>query len=256
MPDYSQIEVWVFAFAANEKAMMDALLSGQDFHLSTAGAAWGHRDDFCTCGVDPRWKNRLPRELHKKTCLIKWWRQRAKMILFSRLYGGGIGKVAFLIRCSMEEAAEFVDQFNANLPGVKRYMDRLVEEVRESGMLINLFGREYEIDRHKAYKAVNYMVQGSSAEIMKRSIVRVDNFLRADYSGSYVVGTVHDELISEIYEGHHSAQLMSKIIKLMQVDSHRIPNLQIPLPVGMKYTRTDWSHAKEVAFLKRNGIAA
>lgn len=256
MPDYSQIEVWVFAFAANEKAMMDALLSGQDFHLSTAGAAWGHRDDFCTCGVDPRWKNRLPRELHKKTCLIKWWRQRAKMILFSRLYGGGIGKVAFLIRCSMEEAAEFVDQFNANLPGVKRYMDRLVEEVRESGMLINLFGREYEIDRHKAYKAVNYMVQGSSAEIMKRSIVRVDNFLRADYAGSYVVGTVHDELISEIYEGHHSAQLMSKIIKLMQVDSHRIPNLQIPLPVGMKYTRTDWSHAKEVAFLKRNGIAA
>jgi DNA polymerase I-like protein with 3'-5' exonuclease and polymerase domains len=86
--------------------------------------------------------------------------------------------------------------------------------------------------------------------------VRVDNFLRADYAGSYVVGTVHDELISEIYEGHHSAQLMSKIIKLMQVDSHRIPNLQIPLPVGMKYTRTDWSHAKEVAFLKRNGIAA
>jgi len=256
MPDYSQIEVWVFAFASREKAMMDALLRGEDFHLSTAGAAWGHRADFCTCGVDPRWKRRSARELHKKTCLIKWWRQRAKMILFSRLYGGGIGKVAFLIRCSMEEAAEFVDQFNENLPGVKRYMDRLVEEVRETGMLINLFGREYEIDRQKAYKAVNYMVQGSSAEIMKRAVVRVDAMLRQDYAGSYVVGTVHDELISEIAEMHHSAQLMMKIIRLMQADSKRIPNLPIPLPVGMKYTQTDWSHAKEVSFLKRNGIAA
>jgi DNA polymerase I-like protein with 3'-5' exonuclease and polymerase domains len=251
MPDYSQIEVWVFAFAANEKAMMDALLSGEDFHLSTAGAAWGHRADFCTCGVDPRWKNRTPRELHKKECLIKWWRQRAKMILFSRLYGGGIGKVAFLIRCSMEEAAEFVDQFNENLPGVKRYMDRLVEEVRETGLLINLFGREYEIDKQKAYKSVNYMVQGSSAEIMKRAIVRVDNHLRIEYPGSYVVGTVHDELISEIREEHHSSALMGNIIRLMQADSKRVPNLPIPLPVGMKYTRTNWSHAKEVAFLKR-----
>jgi DNA polymerase I-like protein with 3'-5' exonuclease and polymerase domains len=251
MPDYSQIEVWVFAFGANEKAMMDALLSGEDFHMSTAGAAWGHRDDFCTCGVDPRWKHRTPRELHKKECLIKWWRQRAKMILFSRLYGGGIGKIAFLIRCEMSEAAEFVDQFNENLPGVKRFMDRTVQEVRETGMLINLFGREYEIDRQKAYKAVNYYVQGSSAEIMKRAIVRVDEHLREEHPGSYVVGTVHDELIAEIHEAHHSSALMKNIIHLMQADSKRIPNLPIPLPVGMKYTRTDWSHAKEVSFLQR-----
>src|SRR5690606_20948048 len=123
MPDYSQIEVWVFAFVANEKSMKRALLSGSDFHLSTARAAWGHRDDFCTCG---RWKEveqelrrnksfavswDIEKHKHKKGCLIKWWRQRAKMILFSRLYGGGIGKVAFLIRCSLEEAENFVNDF-------------------------------------------------------------------------------------------------------------------------------------------------
>jgi DNA polymerase I-like protein with 3'-5' exonuclease and polymerase domains len=256
MPDYSQIEVWVFAFGANEQAMMDALLSGEDFHLSTAGAAWGHRQDFCTCGVDPRWKHRTARELHKKDCLIKWWRQRAKMILFSRLYGGGIGKIAFLIRCSMEEAAEFVDQFNENLPGVKRFMDRTVQEVRETGTLINLFGREYDIDRQKAYKAVNYYVQGSSADIMKRAVVRVDEYLREEHPGSYVIGTVHDELLAEIHRDHHSAGLMSKVISLMQMDSKKVPNLPIPLPVGMKYTHTDWSHAKEVAILKRSHRAA
>lgn len=249
MPDYSQIEVWIFAFAANEQAMMDALLSGEDFHFATARAAWGMRDDFCTCGADPNGVRGLPREAHVKGCLVKWWRQRAKMILFSRLYGGGIKKVQQLIRCTLEEAEEFVFHFNENLPGVQNYMRRLVDEVRESGLLINLFGREYQIERDKAYKAVNYMVQGSAAEVMKRAIVRVDQYLRQNYDRAYVVGSVHDELLAELHESHHSASLMRTIIRLMQKDSDRVPNLTVPLPVGMKYTRTHWSEAKEVLFM-------
>ena len=252
MPDYSQIEVWVFAFIAKEKSMMEALLSGQDFHLSTAAAAWGHRKDFCTCGVDRHWRQKLPRELHKKACLIKWWRQRAKMILFSRLYGGGQKKIAFLIRCDLEEAAEFIEDFNRNLPGVKSYMDELVEEVRETGVLVNLFGREYEIERDRAYKAVNYMIQGSCAEILKRALVRTDDYLRTEYNDtSHLIGTVHDEILYEILLADHSVRLMRKIIQLMQVDSSVVPNLPVPLPVGLKMTTSHWSAAKEVTFLKR-----
>ena len=237
----------MFAFASNERAMMDALLNGEDFHYATAKAAWGQRDNFCTCGMGLG----VARELHEKGCLVKWWRQRAKMLLFSRLYGGGIKKVAELIRCTLREAEEFVEQFNENLPGVARYMERLVEEVQETGRLINLFGREYIIERRKAYKAVNYMVQGSSAEIMKRAIVRVARFLDQEYRGSYVIGTVHDELIAEIMREHHSMDLMRRVVRLMQADSDAIPNLTIPLPVGMKYTTTNWSHAKEVNVDKR-----
>lgn len=251
MPDYSQIEVWAFAFVAKEQSMIEALLSGLDFHLSTAAAAWGHRKDFCTCGVDRHWFQKLPREVHKKGCLIKWWRQRAKMILFSRLYGGGTKKIAFLIRCSLAEAQEFIEDFNDNLPGVKRYMDDLVEEVRETGRLVNLFGREYPIERDRAYKAVNYMIQGSCAEILKRALVRIDRYLEETYDDrSHLVGTVHDEIVLEILHNHHSVSLMKKIISLMQYDSARIPNLTVPLPVGMKMTTTHWSAAKEVTFLK------
>lgn len=263
MPDYSQIEVWVFAFVANEKAMIKALLSGSDFHLATANAAWGHRKDFCTCG---RWKEMqqehkrdkslvvnwdIEKHKHKKGCLIKWWRQRAKMILFSRLYGGGIGKVAFLIRCSMSEAEEFVNDFNENLPGVAEYMRRVVEEVEDTGVLVNLFGREYKFDRRFAYKAVNYMVQGSSAEILKRALVRIDEYLREHYSRSHLVGNVHDEIICEVHWQDHSATLMRQVVKLMQKDSKYIPNLPVPLPVGMKMTSSCWHESKEVSFLKR-----
>ena len=273
MPDYSQIEVWVFAFEANEESMKQALLSGSDFHLSTARAAWHDRKDFCTCG---RWKE-VEQEMvrnkqfvlvwddektkHKKGCLIKWWRQRAKMILFSRLYGGGVAKIAFLIRCSQKEAKRFIAEFNNNLPGVREYMNETIGRVRDTGVLVNLFGREYPIDKAFAYKAVNYQIQGSSAEIMKRAIVRVDEHLvqnypgvwsrdedgNDDYLGSRVIGTVHDELISEIHPDDHSKRLMREMIALMQRDSHVVPNLPVPLPVGMKWTQTNWSDAKEIS---------
>jgi DNA polymerase-1 len=183
------------------------------------------------------------------------------MILFSRLYGGGVGKIAFLIRCSEKEAKRFIAEFNANLPGVPEYMRETVDRVRETGVLVNLFGREYPIEKSFAYKAVNYQIQGSSAEIMKRGIVRVDEHLQTaypgtwsrdeddydDYDGSRVVGTVHDELIAEIHRRDHSKQLMREIITLLQKDSHVVPNLPVPLPVGMKWTQTNWSEAQEIS---------
>lgn len=228
MPDYSQIEVWIFAFVAKEPSMMDALLHGHDFHLSTAQAAWGDRPDFEE--------------------LKKWWRQRAKMILFSKLYGGGVGKIASLIRCSTEEAWQFLVDFDEKLPGVRRYMDDLIDSVTRTGMLTNLFGRQYPISRNKAYRAVNYMVQGSAAEVMKRALVRLDKLCKIPrWKHVRLVGTVHDEAILELPIKVDSPELRAEVIRLMQVDSHYVPNLPRPLPVSMKLTYTNWSEAKEVA---------
>lgn len=279
-PDYSQIEVWVFAFVANEETMKRSLLSGSDFHMSTARTAWyeGNKKGFCTCGrwteVEQEmrankqfvliWEKEKP--LHKKGCPVTWWRQRAKSILFSRLYGGGIDKIAQLIRCSRRDAERFIEEFNENLPGVKEYMDDTIDGVRETGVLVNLFGREYPIEKSFAYKSVNYMVQGTSAEIMKRAIVRVDEHLHVNYPGewtrdanrnreylgSHVIGTVHDQLLAEIHPEDHSRRLMREIIHLMQVDSNKIPNLTVPLPVKMEWTNTSWPEAKEISVVERS----
>jgi len=274
-PDYSQIEVWVFAFTANEESMKAALLSGSDFHLNTARSAWyeANKRDFCTCG---RWKE-VEQEIrrnkhfiliwdeekkkHKKGCLITWWRQRAKSLLFSRLYGGGIDKIAQLIRCTRKEAIRFISQFNENLPGVAEYMANTVQTCRDTGVLVNLFGREYQIDRSKAYKAVNYQIQGSSAEVMKRAIVRVNEHLTTkypgewaedpdgndEYLGSHVIATVHDSMLAEIHPDDHSKRLMREMIELMQVDSHVVPNLHVPLPVKMEWTNSSWPEAQEIS---------
>lgn len=225
MPDYSQIEVWIFAFQAQGDVMCKALLSGHDFHLSTAQAAWGDRDDF---------------EKFKK-----WWRQRAKMILFSKFYGGGIDKIAELIRCSREEAEQFNSDFNQGMPEVLRYTKRLSNQVRRDGHLDNLFGRRYPIDPNLAYRSVNYMIQGSAAEVIKRAMIRIDRLTQKKYRRVRLVGTLHDELFIELPINHHSPDLVSDLKCAMQKDS-KLVGLPVPLPVTFKLVKTNWSEAEEL----------
>jgi DNA polymerase-1 len=221
LPDYSQIEVWIFAFQAQGEVMCRALLSGHDFHLSTAQAAWGQRDDF---------------EEFKK-----WWRQRAKMILFSKFYGGGIDKIAELIRCPREDAEQFNGDFENSMPEVPRYMRRLSNKVRREGELINLFGRRYPIDPNLAYRAVNYMIQGSAAEVIKRAMIRLDKL----HPRIRLVGTLHDELFLEFPKRLESKQLVTDMRGIMQKDS-KIVGLPVPLPVTFKRTESNWSEAEEI----------
>lgn len=266
MPDYSQVEVWIFACLAGDKAMLKALLSGNDLHLYTARNAWGNNDDFCTCG---RWDS-VRRELkrnpdlviswdiekarHDKKCMIRFWRMRAKEILFSRMYGGGnkmTGKIAFLMRKGLAAGKAFIEQFDMAMPGIKTFIRSTIDEVEETGVMVNIFGREYRLDKKFAYKSVNYAVQGSAADILKRASVRIDDLLRTDYPRSHFMGNIHDEELLEIHLSDHSPRLMRAVLNCMQADSKHVPNLTVPLPVALKITNSCWSEARDVTFLRR-----
>lgn len=238
--DYGQLEVWIFAFGAKSKPMMKALLEGHDFHTSTAHTAWHDRPDFCTCKKSPA--NILDHKAHEKGCRISWWRQRAKLILFSRFYGGGIGKIMELMRCTRKEAEEFVEQFDSALPDVQRFMEYLSDQVLETGILTNFFGREYPIEPRYAYRSVNYLIQGTAAEIVKRAMARISDYFQEQgwEHLAHLIAQVHDEIVNEVHQKLHSPELMSTIIKLMQADSQAIPNLKVPLPVVLKWTKNDY----------------
>lgn len=201
--------------------MTKALLSGFDFHLATATRAWGKRSDF---------------ESKKKA-----WRTRAKMIMFCKLYGGGIDKVALLLRCSREEAAKFVDDWDRMLPGVAQFMKRLINRVRREGKLINLFGREYPIDPEFAYRAVNYLIQGSAADLIKRAMIRIDRI----HPKVRMMGQLHDELFIELPKRLHSLQLMRDIKTAAQADSKHC-GIPKPLPIGFKIAKANWHETEEV----------
>lgn len=225
LPDYSQIEVWVFAFLAQEKVMMDALLSGRDFHGSIAERIWGKEPDW---------------EVNKKK-----YRNRGKLLMFTKIYGGGAGKVAQLLGTTEAEAYKFINQYDNELPGVRTFMSRNVAKATREGFIFNPFGRMYYIDPNFAYRATNYLVQGSAADIMKEAMINVDRLFDR-WKGCFQLLTLHDELVQEIPLKYHSLRLMREIIKCMQGDFHKYIGCPVPLPVSMKIARKRWSETEEV----------
>lgn len=214
LPDYSQIEVWLFAFLSGEVKMQEALLSGQDFHGNIAKQVFGARKDFA---------------LHKD-----YYRKCAKLIMFAKLYGGGLAKLALLLKMPVRDAKEFIEQYEAELPGVRRFMQRMINRAQRDGMIFNVFGRGYSFEPTFAYKSVNYLIQGTAADVMKNAIIRINQILETKWKdGPRLLLTIHDEVLIEVPKHLHCQELMKDIIEAMQGDMD-ILGLPVPLPVEMK----------------------
>ena len=226
MPDYSQIEIWIFAFQAKEQNMMNTLLSGGDFHTSTAKTCWGEEPNY-------------EKEKGK-------YRSRGKTLMFSKLYGAGVTKVAELIRCTPAEAQQFINEFDKGVPGVQRFMKQIIIRIRREGVLYNPFGRMYKVDPNFAYRAVNAYIQGTALDIMKESMISIDDLLQRRWRNCHLVLTIHDELVIEVPRKNHSKKLMREMIIAMQSNFHERINVPVPLPVTMKFTSARWSNTTKV----------
>ena len=226
LADYSQIEVWLFAYCSGEEAMIKALHSGHDFHGSIAFKVWGHLPDYK--------KNK------------SFYRKRGKLLMFCKVYGGGAGAVADLLGCSKEEARGFIQEYDDSMPGVRRFMKRMVNKIERDGMFNNPFGRTFCIDSRFSYKSVNYMIQGTAADILKQAMLNVDALLQRRWKGCHILLTIHDELVIEIPKKYHSKRLMREIINAMQSNFHTYVGCPVPLPVSIKYATRRWSDAKKI----------
>jgi DNA polymerase I-like protein with 3'-5' exonuclease and polymerase domains len=250
LPDYSQIEVWVFAFLSNDALMKEPLLNGEDFHGGIASRVWGHMFDI---KIAKAAKNKDPKELtpqeKKHLDAFTKYRKRSKLLMFCKLYGGGTDKVAELLGCTVEEAAGFIKDYDERLPGVKKFMSEMISEARRKGYILNPFGRKYPIDRNFAYKATNYLVQGSSAELIKNAMVRIYNLSQQPkYKGKlHLLLTIHDELIIEAHKSIHSKQTMDAVVAAMQGTDNKVIGCPKPFPVGMKIAVERWSDTQEIS---------
>jgi DNA polymerase I-like protein with 3'-5' exonuclease and polymerase domains len=228
LPDYSQIEVWLFAYLSGEKKMQEQLMSGVDFHGGIARQVFGKREDFNE--------------------LADYYRKCAKLIMFCKLYGGGVPKVAKLLKSDLDTAQEFVAGYEAELPGVKTFMSNLIEKATNDGEVWSPFGRRYTFEPTYAYRAVNYLIQGTAADVMKNGLINVHAMLEERgwrKRGVRLLITVHDEIIIEVPRGEHCIELMSDIILAMQMDSKRL-GLPVRLPVEMKIALTRWSRPTKI----------
>ena len=225
LPDFNQIEVWCFAFAADDPTMKKALLGGYDFHGYISEKVYGERHDF------------------KKRKLF--YRKRSKIIQFCKLFGGGLKKIAALLEEPVEIAAGFVKDYESRLPGVMRFMRRVEQRARRDGYVQTLLGRYCNVEPHLAYRGVNYIVQGSAADVFKEGFAECGEMLDSVYPGSYILVPIHDELIIEVPLEHYSNELMIDIRKSLQVASPKIGS-PVPLPISFKVVRDRWNITEDV----------
>jgi DNA polymerase-1 len=224
--DYSQIELRVLAHLSGDQALIDAFRRGEDIHDQTALKVFGARS-----GLDPH-------EL----------RRRAKIVNYALLYGKTAFTLARDIGVPQQAAQAFIDAYFAGFPGVRTFIDRLLAEGRERGVVSTLYGRRRPVPeltsrngqiRAAAERvAVNMPIQGTAADILKRAMIDVHAALAGTRFGARMILTVHDELLFEA-----PRQTADEVAALVRHRMERAADLAVPLTVGVGIGES-WKEAK------------
>jgi len=193
--DYSQIELRLMAYLAQEPALIEAYHRGEDVHRVTAAAVAG-----------------IPVEQ-----VTKEQRERAKATNFGIMYGLSAFGLSEQVDIPVDEARAFIDAYFGKYPRVKAFRDRVIVEATEAGFVTTVFGRRRAVPELRAQNfrerslgerlAVNSVLQGSAADIIKVAMLRVTQAFAAHGLAARLVLQVHDELVFEVPEDEVEAVL-------------------------------------------------
>ena len=224
--DYSQIELRLAAHMADVPALKAAFANGDDIHSLTAQELFG--------------------EVNRDT------RGRAKTINFSILYGISRWGLASRMGTTPDEAQALIDRYFERFPGINRYIAETLEHVRETGFTTTLFARKTHFNNIKSANqaerqgaeraAINAPIQGTSADIIKRAMVRMAPALRdAGLPGVKMLLQVHDELVFELPEADVAAA--KPVIERVMAEAAE-PMVKLSVPLGVEIgTGHSWGAA-------------
>jgi DNA polymerase-1 len=224
--DYSQVELRLAAHMADVPALKEAFAKGEDIHSLTAMELFG--------------------EVNPET------RGRAKTINFSLLYGISRWGLAGRLGISSDEAQAMIDRYFERFPGINRYISQTLQSARETGFTETLFGRKTHFTRITSQNqteragseraAINAPIQGTSADIIKRAMVRMGPALReAGLPNVKMLLQVHDELVFELPEGDVAAA--TPVIRAV-MEGAAEPLVKLDVPLGVEIgTGLNWGAA-------------
>ncbi|HIF9278845.1 TPA: DNA polymerase I [Photobacterium damselae] len=224
--DYSQIELRIMAHLSGDKALLDAFCHGKDIHAATAAEILG-----------------LPLEQ-----VSSEQRRRAKAINFGLIYGMSAFGLAKQLDMGRGEAQEYMNTYFERYPGVLEYMETTRTVASEQGYVETLFGRRLYLPdiksrnglRRKAAEraAINAPMQGTAADIIKRAMVLVDEWIGQQESGRVrLLMQVHDELVFEVQESE--IESVAQEIKTLMESAAQ---LDVPLIADIGYGE-NWDQA-------------
>ena len=224
--DYSQIELRLLAHISGDEAMQKAFRDGADIHAATAAQAFRVSPEDVTPEM----------------------RRNAKAVNFGIVYGISAFSLSQDIGVSVAEAKAYMDGYFAAFPGVRRYMDSVIEQARNDGYVETIFHRRRELPELSASKysvrafgervALNMPIQGAAADLMKFAMVAVWRRLRTDCPAAKLVLQIHDELIAECPEAD-----APKVAQILREEMEGVAELSVPLTADAHWGR-NWLEAK------------
>ena len=181
----------------------------------------------------------------EKTLGKRKTRSRSKIVFLGKIYGAGAARLAPLFGCSVDEAVRIVRSFDEAVPELKSFMQATIHTANTQGYILNPFGRKLRVDRDMAYRACNHLVQSTAADMVKSSMLEMDNLFRQTKTGAHLLLSVHDEVIWEVKKSKDSAWLHRRIQSIME-DNPSVVSSSIPYGpnLTLKYD-TDMSRVDE-----------
>ncbi|MDJ0868964.1 MAG: DNA polymerase I [Myxococcota bacterium] len=223
--DYSQVELRILAHFSGDESLLEAFRAGEDIHRRTAAGV---------LGVEPA-------EVSEEQ------RARAKAINFGIIYGSTAFGIANQLGIASAEAQETIEAYFARYAGVRRFLDETVEQAKQQGSVRTLLGRRRYLpdlaSRNRVLRqaaermAVNTVIQGTAADLIKKAMVDVDLALREASSGARMILQVHDELVFEVPEGE-----VGSLSELVRGRMEGVWQLGVPLQVELGVGRS-WREA-------------
>ena len=214
--DYSQVELRIMAHLSKDPGLLAAFNSDQDVHRATAADVFGVAINEVSDDE----------------------RRSAKAINFGLIYGMSAFGLAKQLNIGRQEANEYIERYFAKYPNVKRYMDQTQSFAGENGYVETIFGRRLYLPdinagngmlRKAAQRtAINAPMQGSAADIIKRAMIDIYNWLPESGLDAQMLLQVHDELVFEVH--HKDVELVSEGVNFRMMSA---ASLSVPLIVDI-----------------------
>jgi len=220
--DYSQIELRIMAHLSADEGLLAAFADDRDVHQATAAEVFELSLDDVTAD-------------HRRS---------AKAINFGLMYGMSAFGLAKQLGISRGEAQEYVNLYFDRYPGVKKFMDDIRDQAREQGYVETVFGRRLYLpeinDRnvqrrqYSERSAINAPMQGTAADIIKKAMISVDQWLKESGAVARMIMQVHDELVLEVAE-NEITKVQDQVIEIMcDAAALRVP-LKVDVGVGKNW---------------------
>jgi DNA polymerase-1 len=215
--DYSQIELRLMAHLSKDENMIQAFMSEEDIHTTTASKVYG---------VEPK---DVSREM----------RSKAKTANFGIIYGISAFGLAQRMRIPRSEASELINGYFVSYPAVREYMDHCIAVASEKGYVETMFGRRRNLpDIHSRNSnirgnaernAINTPIQGTAADIIKMAMVLIYDTFRKNGLKSQMVIQVHDELNFNV-----PIKELEQVKTIVKSSMENVVELSVPLLIEMK----------------------